>query len=491
LSQTKAPKLSLEDFISQSVSEAESLKLPTIGEWSVHHPGETVDAPDVKDRDYDQQNTRAVHNRELQGRWCLRSTANILLDGGIRVRRTALFYPPLVEKIWDKPWPLLPTESGDTLRQHGCKLVEILYEFDGLADAQNFAETIAKLMLGKFSEESHNSKVDSDNDYWRPASFLTSHGDYNLFTHDPAVTAPKGFHTDNRPAVLLKWDVYSEEYGQPSKKTINPEAGQPWLALRAAMLARLPEAPTLAMLSFLSPQVGDQFEQPPFYCNIQLVPVLREWMGLTAKSAPEQHAAALLLANEVLGRLSECVEFGDNDDYVRTEAEDEGDSDDTLRKHLNDLGIDTWKSARPGPEQYAGNLLAKITKLAPAGAVNELYRMAILDDRCQWSQITELDCTSIIKEGESFLSSFPEDEWTPSVHLILAEAYSITAADTGGYSPIPDPEKAALEKKAEAQYRAWYAKSKNQRDRALVWEEIWALDAGMGPWLNLPWVYQQ
>lgn len=488
--QTQPP--SLESFISQTVSEAETLKTPTIGEWAIHHPDETVDAPDIKDSDNDQQNARSVHNRELQGRWCLRSTTNILLDGGIYVHRTALFYQPLVEKIWDKPLPPLPTESGDALRQHGCGLAKILYEFYGVTDPQKLFDTLAKLIPGDRSEEPGNYIVDyQGKDYWKPAYSFDNIFRYG-YIYDLYVSKSKDTRPDEQPTTLLEWKGGILEYGQPSKDTVNPEAGQPWLALRAAKLAQLPEVPTLDMLSFLAPQVGDSNEQPPFYCDRQLIPVLRKWMALAAQSKPEQHAAALLLANEVLGRLSECEEFAEEPFNSSFETDDEWDNaHDSLEKDLKELGIETWKSARPGPEQYAGNLLAQVPKLAPTGPVNELYRMAILDDRCVWSQITELDCTIIIKEGESFLSSFPQDEWTPSVHLILAEAYTLSSAVTGGYSPTPDPEKTALEKKAEVQYRAWYAKSKNQRDRALVWEEIWALDAGMGPWLNLPWVYQQ
>jgi hypothetical protein len=101
--------------------------------------------------------------------------------------------------------------------------------------------------------------------------------------------------------------------------------------------------------------------------------------------------------------------------------------------------------------------------------------------------ISESDCSDVIKDGESFLSRFPEDERSPSVHLILAEAYSIAAAEEGE-SDFADSSVARekLRKKATDQYRAWYQESRNEPDRALVWEEIWAIQAGMGPWLMLP-----
>jgi len=486
---TQTREVSLEDFVLQTVIEAESLNTPTIGEWTVHHPGESVETPAEKERELYQKNVRDMHDKELQGRWCLRSTAQLSLADGVSARRIALFYQPLVGEAWDKPVPPLPTESGDVLRRQGCRLARILYEFDGLVDAQRGAETVAKVVPGERPREFGDFNDKSQDAYWRPVKSFSDRGYYYLFVHNPEEKTQRSSQVDQSPAVLLEWEVYSLEIGPPGEESIDPEAGQPWFALRAAKLARLPKGPTLDMLSILAPQNGDRSEQPPLHCRRRLVPVVRRWMGLAAKSAPKQHAAALLLANEVLGRLEDCDEFADSDDYVPSEADGTlGDTDETLRKDLNDLGIETWTSARPGPEQYAGNLLKEVPKLAPTGPVNELYRMAILNDRCGWSPVTDMDCTDLIKEGESFLSTFPPDEWTPSVHLILAEAYAITAADTGDidYHGTPDPDKALYEKKASEQYRAWYAKSTNQRDRALVWQEIWALDAGMGPWLNVP-----
>lgn len=469
---------SLEDFVSQSVSETANLGSPTINEWAIRHPGEQVDAPAERNRDYDLKNARYMYDRKLEGRWCLRSTAQIFLANGIRVRRTALFYQPLVEQIYDKPLPALPTETGEALRQHGCRLDRILIEFDGITDPRNVVETIARLIPGERSNGVEYFKVNLGNYYWKPAySFSSSDGFSYLYTH-----------TDQHSALLLEQHVNLLDYGEPSKDTINPEAEQPWLPLRAALLARLPEAPTLAMLSFLAPQVGDQYERAPLYCDRKLIPVLREWMGLAAKSTPKQRAAALLLADQVLGRLSECEEFAEEPFNPSFETEDAwDDARDSLKKGLKELGIETCKSARPRPEEYSGNLLKQVPKLAPTGVVNELYWMAVLDDRCQWSPTTELDCTDLIKSGEDFLSRFPNDEWTPTVHLILAEAYAVTAADYGqGYSATQDPEEAQLEKEAAAHYRAWYAMGVNARVRALVWEEIWAIDAGMGPWLMVP-----
>jgi hypothetical protein len=478
-------EVSPDSFVSQSVAETGKLNSQTIGEWAILHPGEKVETPVDKDKNYDPGSTRQEQERELQGRWCLRSTAQIPLSDGAKVRRIALFYQPLVEQIYDRPLPPLPIESGDRLRRQGCRLGKIFYEFENVPEPRHFAQTMQ--IPGKSTEDPGDFIGNNQGTrYWKPVSSFSNHNFFHVFIHEAVAGSKSATAAEEGSGVLLEWEGTTRgslEYGQQSTKAVNPEAGQPWLPLRIAMLAQQPEGPTFAMLSFLAPQQGEEWEQPPFYCHRQLIPVLRQWMALAARSKPEQRAAAILLADQVLGRLSECAEFAEVPYNSAFESEDATQSThDALEKDLSELGIKTGKSARPGPEYYAGNLKAQVLKLAPTGKVNELYGMAILDERCQWSQISGANCDELIKEGESLLSRFPEDEWTPSVHLILAEAYSITAADEGG----DDAGTADLLKKAAAHFRAWYAKSTNDRDRALVWEEIWAIDAGMGPWLMAP-----
>jgi len=499
LGRAQTSKPTLDTYISQSVVEANTSNSPTIEEWTRKHPDEIVQTPADKGSDYGSGNIWDLkrpeqQDRKLEGRWCLRSTAEIDLAGGIRVRRIALFYQPLAEQIYGKPLPPLPIETGDALRNHGCRLVRILHEFEGVSDPRNFVETIAKQMPGKREEEPGRLIEFARDVYWNPVGTFEKFGQpfyfHFLFVRNSKVARP-----EDRPAVLLEWQGGSLEYGQPeSNKTVNPEAGQPWLAIRAAVLARLPSGPTLEMLSFLAPQVGDYWEQAPFRCHRQLIPVLRTWLDLASQSGPEQDTAAILLADQVLGRLGDCQEFSTSGSYVPPEEEKiEAEDNDSLIKELQELDIRTETSAHLGNTYYTGNLLEKALKLAPDGTVSELAHMAVLDKRCHWDfNADATDCTSIIKEGEGFLSRFPEDEWTPSVHLILAEAYTLTAANPDEpYAPISNSERIEWQKKAAAHYRAWYAKSTNGRDRALVWQEIWAIEAGMGPWLMIPTDLQQ
>lgn len=492
--QTSQPTLNT--YLSQTVAESENLYSSTIDEWAKRYPGEVVEDLADKASEYSpasayQLSAREQQDRKLQGRWCMRSLAEIDLAGGIRVRRIALFYQPLVEEDYGKPLPPLPPETGDDLQKHGCRLIRILHEFEHVPDPQKLVEAIAKEMPGKRLEEPGRFIQYEKDAYWKPICSFEKFGQPIFYRH--LFVRDLKFPLNGDPAaVLLEWEWGTLKYGNPSTKTINPETGQPWLPLRAAMLAKIPEDPTLEMFSFLAPQLGERNYQPPFYCVGTLVPALRTWLDLAAKSPPDRQAAAILLADSVLGRLGDCEEFTfDTNAYMSPEDRKKEEQDhEALEKYLQEAGIKT-ETTRLG--YYSGNLLDKVLKLAPDGAVNELGRMAILDARCHWDYNADgADCANIISEGESFLSRFPEDEWTPSVHLILAEAYSLTAATpVAEFSSTPQSPKTEWEKKAAAHYRAWYAKSKNEHARALVWQEIWALQAGMGPWLMLPSQLQQ
>jgi hypothetical protein len=493
----QTPRPTLNTYISQSVREADTLYSATVEKWAAQHPGEVVETFADKQSEYGagvayKLSAREQDDRKLQGRWCLRSLTEIELDGGIRVRRIALFYQPLVELTYGKALPPLPTETGDELEKHGCRLVRILHEFQEVSNPQNLLETIAKQMPGTRVSEPGKFIEQTAEGYWMPICTFERFGDpiayYHLFVRSSKVS-----NAEDSAAVLLEWEWGSLTYGQPSNKTIAPEAGQPWLALRAGKLARLGEGPTLDMLSFLAPQIGDTYEERPFHCHRQLIPVLRRWLDLADHRGPEQHGAAVLLADQVLSRLWYCEEFLHSGPYDSPEEDAiAAKEQEALENDLKELGVRT-ETGRLGAEYYSGNLRDEVLKLAPNGIVNELGRMAILNDRCQWDHNADsADCSKIIKEGESVLARFPEDEWTPSVHLILAEAYALTAANPEDeFSATPRPPKSEWEKKAAAHYRAWYAKSTNERDRALVWQEIWALEAGMGPWLLMPWELQQ
>jgi hypothetical protein len=231
----------LDTYLSKAVAEADEVNFITVKEWTTRHPGEVVEGPPDKGTDYDPANAykldpRQQQDMKLEGRWCMRSLAEIDLADGIHVRRVALFYQPLVEQIYGKPLPPLPEETDDSLRNHGCRLVKILHELGGVSDPQRFVEAVAKQTPGKRLDEPGRFIGFARDAYWKPVYSFEKFGDpisyRHLFVRDPKIV-----YAEDQPAVLLEWQRGTLEYGEASSKKIDPEAGQPWLALRAAVLA--------------------------------------------------------------------------------------------------------------------------------------------------------------------------------------------------------------------------------------------------------------
>jgi len=137
-----------------------------------------------------------------------------------------------------------------------------------------------------------------------------------------------------------------------------------------------------------------------------------------------------------------------------------------LKSFLNGKGVESPRSLEP--EARLIMLRHGHSRLAIAAAA------LLASGGLEWPR-------RVISVGESVLANFPSDQWTQSVHLIVGEAFASAWQFGNDGSGGPGPEKGQLLRKAEAHDRAWYASSTSEGDRALVWEEIWALDAGMPP----------
>jgi hypothetical protein len=489
----------VQEYLSRTTAEARTANLMTIGDWTAKHPGDLIET-----RAQAQRRTRFWYawntgERGLEEHWCLRSTAEVALAGGIHVRRIALFYQPLVDQIYGGPLPPLPTESGATLRQHGCRLLRILNEFEGVTDPRGLAETLAQGLTDQSLVELAGRKENAGAEYWEPvfsqgfsrgvgtSNSLAVSGDWTVYVPG---RMPRTREDGQRykADVVLQWRAVSLRYGPPPASTIEPLAGQPWIAGRAAMLAQMRQDITLQMLSFLAPQVGGWVEQPPLYCHRDVVPVLRVWLALAAKAPPNHHVAALVLADQVAHRLPDCAEFAEEPYNYAFENQDATvKARPALEKELGELGVDVAEGNHPPGEYYSGSLLRHLPRFVPTGQVEEVYQMALLDrNECEWNGNEDADCTSFIQEGEKFLSSHPDDEWTPSVQLMLAQGYAMMAAQPENEGQAPDLQREEWLKQEDEHLRTWYAKSRNERNRALVWQEIWGIEAASGPWLLVP-----
>jgi hypothetical protein len=452
----------------------------SIDEWTRQRPGEILDTGNTKFQ---------PGESDLEGQWCARSTVDIELTNGASVRRIALFYPPLVE--WNPTLPPLPIETGQTLVRHSCRLQKVLYEFHGIADPQQVAEVMASQISKILFKKTCDQPRPDGMALWEPIDCFSDSSpegraaEYVLAVSDPdvwksirAVSPPDT--SKGMPSILVGWTLITAENGSPPIENLSPQAEQPWLAVRAAALANQPLRPALAMLSLLHPAP----DSPRLACNTELVPALRNWLGLAATSSPRQHAAALVLADRVLAdRISDCVELSGRG--IPFMVPGPGDPDwkayDSVMRSLKNLDIGTATN-RDGL-YYNGNLLDKVATMDPGGVADELGRIATIDTPCNWANSRRWP-DRVISVGETILSDFPQDGWTPSVHLILAEAYAYVLANTDESADAPQPE-AQLRAKAIAHYRAYYMLSKSHHNRALVWQEIWNLNAGGDPRLML------
>lgn len=480
----------LQAYVARAVDDATKYQDATIAEWAKAHPDEIVEAPDWSKFEYDGSGFEGESgpDAKIDGLWCLRSIRDTELADGVRVERIAIFYQPRVEDSYGKLLPPLPAETGDDLRRHECRLVKILHEFAGAGDPLALAGSIARLMPVPASDSLEGER-DPALAYWRPLHSFEIPGRNGA--HFKLEIGSKTHNAESSDRTVLLWsETKTLDYGEPSSHGIGSDADQPWIPMRAAMLAGEPAAPTLALLSLISTAPrGDPGERTPIVCDEKLVPALQKWMSLETDGPPEKRAAVLFFADQVLGYASSiCAEFQEGLDpgfWSRKSTEDaeevQNRMHDSLVQHLSELGIQTGQSARPANEFYAGNLMPEVLKLAsPKGQVAELAKADKLSDRCHFGEDGG-HSLPLIQEGESFLAGFHEDEFTSVVHLELAQEYSQAALDAVNGNSAAMADRDAYIKKAIAHFRAWFDASRNERDRALVWEEIWGLQAGLPP----------
>ena len=493
-----SPPATLQDYLSASVADAVHFE-GSVADWTATHPGEKLEVYSLGSVASD---PLTAH---IQGRWCLRSSSPPeSLAGGVTVTRVALFDGPSVENVYHDPLPPLPTASGDALRRQGCRLYTILYTFTAATGSQTDSQQLAAAIAAQFPmlrdrNPSGDQPMSGDNAFW---TWFASY----FHPDKPAWNAQLGYSRSSpslaprNPSALLVFKDFSVGYGPPSNDTVDAQAGEPPLAIRVAALAQQPQPITLDMLALFAPARGAPGEQPPFSCNQQFVPVLRSWIEGAAHAPQQERAAALLLADQVAAdRLDRCSEYPEGIPYGAPQPGDpEEPAYNALHASLKALGIGT--TSYRGGESYSGTLLPVIAELAPSGPVGELYRVAVIDEPCTWEQSAAGPGATadqflawprrVIAVGESILHDYPADEWTPSVHLTLAEAYALAwfraNNDEEDSSVQPSDDPAILLENAQQHYRAWYATSANERDRKLVWREIWDLQAGLPPRLMLP-----
>jgi hypothetical protein len=119
--------------------------------------------------------------------------------------------------------------------------------FGGFPDAHAFAASLGRQIPAHHWEELAAAQpMGKGEGYWSMFAGFSG-GGKPLWSGRLAVNRENPARRSTPPAVLLELTASMLHYGPPSQDTVNAQASQPSLAIRAAMLARQPEPLTLSM----------------------------------------------------------------------------------------------------------------------------------------------------------------------------------------------------------------------------------------------------
>ena len=434
---------------------------PTAADWLRSHPAEKLQLAR-----YNVQGVGENFDYTAQGCWCARAGARVDLPQGAQLDRYAMFYPPA-----GKPGPLppLPAEEDASLVQRGCTLLALRYEVQTPGDLTDLASAVSDELSKSWGPSHTVSRPKHPPWPWLyDPNFAWQHGEETIWI----VADTKGRFRGPR-LLILAWNRPALVSGDFSPSYDNdawfPPHGQPSIAGAAAGLAGLDPAVSREILR----QLALQWPIPAHDRPHTLEPI-EQWLRETEGLPPERKAAALIVADFY------AVKAQDFDLYYPKH----------FRTRLAKLG------ARYGPADgdetiYKHNWLEQALKLTTQGPINELARVARLEDACAFegqppSQVDWRDAR--IPYGEELLRDFPSSEWTPWVHYVLARTHaaklmlSYPDSDEGQSIPTSGPEAARLRQAAIHHFRAFLdAKLDAPEAVAFAWQEAWRLLAGLPP----------
>ncbi len=188
-----------------------------------------------------------------------------------------------------------------------------------------------------------------------------------------------------------------------------------------------------------------------------------EWLRKAHDLSPERQAAALVLADTYIARLT----------WVSSEL-------------LSPLGV-LFRPSCPGETAYTHSLLGKAVELSPSGPAGELARVAYLEYPCYFEGKQDWR-DGRIRRAEDILREWPRSQWVPYVHQVLARTYE---AKLLLYYPAGDPEGQTLPSERDVaprlrtaaidHFRAFLESKPSGSDGVLAWDEAWRLLAGLPP----------
>jgi hypothetical protein len=444
----------------------------TLGEWKKRHADATVEpyAPTLSE--------------QSNSDWCARGRLDASLDGDRKVRRAAYFYLP------DPPTPLaLPVDVPCDQLLNQCRLGFVWAEIEDpdAGRAEHLADSTRESVASILGVGELNAKLSWwGAGYWRKAALWKDQA-LSVATASTSFRAwPSGGPgTSTRVFVTAAGKLSNIRFERLARRTDTPEE---YVEAFRVIESRMAEAITIAGIggdgeaSVRSALKVLSKYSPPWHFprdadSTLILEAIDGWLGVAPTSPPLRRAAALFVADQLLGHSG--TGWG-KDQYppIRRRLEAHG-----AKFNWAQLG-DTWV--------YAHSWLKEALQLDPDGRSGDLAFITLMESGFE----TSGTCSdqggngfrAVLKEGAGFLRRKPDSDLQRDIHLLMAEAYGdiVTLANGGGYdqsvSAEFQPEAAGSRIKAIEEYRAAFAPTPPLVSRTReTWRDAWRLMAGLTP----------
>jgi hypothetical protein len=444
----------------------------SLGEWKKHHASGTLELYGPR-----------LSEQSNQG-WCARVRLETSLDADRSVRRDAYFYPPDPPTVLSLPVGARPDELLDQCR---LGLVWADVEDVDAARAERLANATRESLVSVLGTGQLNAKLSWwGAGYWRKTALWNERG-LSLATATTNFRAwPTGGSGATTRVLVAAAGGASRIRLEPFQRRTDPP--EEYVEAFGVIASRINEAISIAgvggtaeadarsalkLLSAASPPWHDPSDSDREF----ILDAINEWFVSAPSSPPTRRAAALFVADQLLGASG--AGWGRNENPpIRQQLEAHG-----ATFNWATLG-DTWF--------YAHSWLKQSRQIDPDSRVGDLAFITLMESGFE----TSGTCSdqggngfrAVIREGGEFLRRKPDSVLSSDIHLLMAGAFGdiVRLANGGGYeesvSADYKSEAASSRTRAIEEYRLAFAPPMPASARAQEgWRNAWRLMAGLSP----------
>lgn len=432
---------------------------PTVGAWQKLHANEKLELAQLDD-------PGGFYERDLSMEflsWCAASISQSPSTFG----RVALFLVPSVKADAVPPVP----SPGLASVKEDCRMQALDYSASPEISMDDLVREFSSVWGAPTSSPSGPLDALLRTTVW-------DHAGFNVRLEFRVDYGPNG-----KPGVPLRIVLYAKRVAlQPAAcfecrislmYPLLSDNPSPFIQ-RAAEIAAQDPALTRQIVSW-----SGQIENPKWGVKASLArDHLGQWLEAAKQRSSQQRAAALLLADLYIERIR--VDYAAKPDVPFTEPVE----------FYKGLGAEYYEGGA-----YAHNFLKRAEKMDGGGEVSELAALWTLSESCPDTN-NRLWPDAVIERGESFLSRFSSDQWSPYAHWALAMAHGAKLAWTypGGDNyeydgKILQLSPAAKEHERAAaieHFKAFLDARPGGPEAAFAWTQTWRLLAGLPP-TNFGW----